>query len=211
MLSQSSLFLAAQELAGIQARYANKGIGLSQAALCGSKDFMEWRHYPINDLVDLESGYEFYYHAHTAKEMPKEEHGHFHVFKRDQKNPDRFHHLIGIALNQKGLPVRLFTTNQWVTGETYVPSKKVLRSVKDFDMTVKGKLSPLAKWISAMMKLFYVEICTLVEGRDEKLAKLNEKIGNLEVVLESHKYFVLTQCKIDLMNRLSKHLLVEST
>ena len=69
MLIQSTLCLAAQEIASIQTRYAKKGLTLSEVALCGAKEFIEWNHYPANDLVDEVSGYEFYYHAHSADEM----------------------------------------------------------------------------------------------------------------------------------------------
>lgn len=83
MLTHSNLWLAAQELANIQMRFAEMGRTMNEMALCGAKDFVEWQHYPANDLVDKSSGYEFYYHAHAADEMPAGEHGHFHVIKRD--------------------------------------------------------------------------------------------------------------------------------
>ena len=68
MLTQSILCLAAQELVSVQSRYAKRGITVSHAALCGAKKFIEWQHYPSNDLIDSESGYEVYYHAHSASE-----------------------------------------------------------------------------------------------------------------------------------------------
>jgi len=205
MLIQSNLWLAAQELANIQMRYAESGRTLNEAALCGAKEFIEWQHYPINDLVDEVSGYEFYYHAHSADEMPHGEHGHFHVIKRNAKG---FHHLIGIALNQKGLPTRLFTTNQWVTGEEMADSTIVVRSIQEFEMLTKGRMALVTKWISALIKLFSAEIKCLILERDQKIAQLVAKQGNREIVLNSKKYHVLTECKIDLMGRISDHLLV---
>ena len=204
MLIQSNLWLAAQELASIQMKYAESGRTLSEAALCGAKEFVEWQHYPTNDLVDEVSGYEFYYHAHSADEMPNGEHGHFHVIKRNAKG---FHHLIGIALNQKGLPTRLFTTNQWVTGEEIADSEMVMRSILGFEMVTKGRMALVTKWISALIKLFATEIEDLIFERDQKIAQLVAQQGNRELVLNSKKYHVLTECKIDLMGRLSDHLL----
>ncbi|MBU3584512.1 hypothetical protein ICN41_10995 [Polynucleobacter sp. 15G-AUS-farblos] len=205
MLIQSNLWLAAQELASIQMKYAESRRTLSEAALCGAKDFVEWQHYPANDLVDEVSGYEFYYHAHSADEMPNGEHGHFHVIKRDVNG---FHHLIGIALNQKGLPTRLFTTNQWVTGEEMVDSKKVIKSIQGFEMLTKGRMALVAKWISALIQLFAKEIEGLILERDQKIARLVAQQGNRELVLNSKEHHVLTECKIDLMERISDHLLV---
>lgn len=205
MLIQSNLWLAAQELASIQMKYAESGRTLSEAALCGAKAFVEWQHYPANDLVDEVSGYEFYYHAHSADEMPNGEHGHFHVIKRNAKG---FHHLIGIALNQKGLPTRLFTTNQWVTGEEMADSTIVVRSIQGFQMVTKGHMALVTKWIGALIQLFATEIEGLILERDQKLAKLVAQQGNRELVLNSKEHHVLTECKIDLMERISDRLLV---
>ena len=205
MLIQSNLWLAAQELASIQMKYAESGRTLSEAALCGAKAFVEWQHYPANDLVDEVSGYEFYYHAHSADEMPNGEHGHFHVIKRNAKG---FHHLIGIALNQKGLPTRLFTTNQWVTGEEMADSTMVVKSIQGFEMVTKGRMALVTKWIGALIQLFATEIEGLILERDQKLAKLVAQQGNRELVLNSKEHHVLTECKIDLMERISDHLLV---
>ena len=205
MLIQSDLWLAAQELANIQMRYAESGRTLNEAALCGAKDFIEWQHYPINDLVDEVSGYEFYYHAHSIDEMPHGEHGHFHVTKRDTKG---FHHLIGIALNPKGLPIRLFTTNQWVTGEEMADSTMAIKSIRKFEMVKKGRMALVSRWLSALITLFSVEIEGLILERDQKIAQLVAEMGNRELVMNSRKHDVLTECKIDLMGRLSDHLLV---
>ena len=205
MLIQSNLWLAAQELASIQMKYAESGRTLSEAALCGAKAFVEWQHYPANDLVDEVSGYEFYYHAHSADEMPNGEHGHFHVIKRNAKG---FHHLIGIALNQKGLPTRLFTTNQWVTGEEIADSTMVVKSIQGFEMVTKGRMALVTKWIGALIQLFAKEIEGLILERDQKIARLVAQQGNRELVLNSKEHHVLTECKIDLMERISDHLLV---
>ena len=204
MLTQSNLWLAAQELANIQMRYAETGRTLNEAALGGARDFIEWQHYPTSDLVDECSGYEFYYHAHSADQMPLEEHGHFHVIKRESNT---FHHLIAIALNQRGLPVRLFTTNQWVTGEEIVESRLAIKSLGEFQMVVKGRMAPVSKWIGALIKLFAVEIEGLILERDQKITRLAAEQGNRELALNSRAHHVLTECKIDLIGHLSDNLL----
>lgn len=204
MLTQSNQWLAAQELADIQMQYAETGRTLNEAALCGAREFIEWQHYPSNDLIDEKTGYEFYYHAHSAQEMPPGEHGHFHVIKR---NKDSFHHLIGIALDQKGLVVRLFTTNQWVTGEEMADASQILKSVKEFEMTVMGRMAPISRWISALMRLFYPEIEGLVLERDKKIHQLIKSMGSRDLALNSKSHHVLTECRIDLISRLSEKLL----
>ena len=205
MLRQSNHWLAAQELASIQMRYAESGRTLNEAALCGAKDFVEWQHYPANDLVDETTGYEFYYHAHAANEMPAGEHGHFHVIKREATD---FHHLIGISLDQKGMPVRFFTTNQWVTGEVMVDAIRVMKSIKGFEMAVMGRMAPVAKWLSALIQLFSVEIEHVVTERDQKLTQLAKEQGSRDIALNSKRHHVLTECNINLMSRLSECMLV---
>ena len=133
------------------------------------------------------------------------EHGHFHLFKR---NGQQFHHLIGIALNQQGMPVRLFTTNEWVTGEVMVDARTVLLSIQDFSMAVKGRYAPLYRWIESLLKLYSAEIGSLIKARDDKLAKLMVLFGNKELVFDSKDHHVLTECNINLMDDLSKHLSV---
>lgn len=204
MLTQSNQWLAAQELASIQMKYADDGRTLNEAVLCGAKDFVEWQHYPSNDLVDKSTGYEFYYHAHSADDRVPGEHGHFHVIKREN---DSFQHLIGIALDQKGLPVRLFTTNQWVTGEEIVEARLVMHAIKGFEMTVMGRMAPVSKWIRAFMRLFYSEIEDLVMKRDKKILQLESSLGSKDLALNARSHHVLTECKIDLISRLSEKLL----
>jgi hypothetical protein len=137
--------------------------------------------------------------------MPNGEHGHFHVIKRDAKS---FYHLVGIALDQKGLPTRLFTTNQWVTGEAMIDSVTTIKFAKEFEMVVKGRMAPVSNWVGALIYLFSAEIEKLIVERDQKIRLLEAEYGNRERVLNSRKHHVLTECKIDLLGRLSENLLV---
>lgn len=205
MLVNSIQYSAAQELVNIQVRFAKSNRTLSEAALCGAREFIEWRHYPKNDMSDADTGYEFYYHAHSADEMSDGEHGHFHLFRR--KGND-FFHLIGIALNQQGLPVRIFTTNQWVTGELMVDSRVAASALKIFAVAAKGRIAPVSKWLKLFIQLFYMDMEALIIERDLRIAALSKKMGDLDKVLKSKEHHVLTECKIDLLKRLSQHLSV---
>ena len=205
MLIQSDLVMAAQKLAAIQFYYANKGLTLSQAVLCGSPSFVEWQHYPRNDFADSVSGYEFYYHAHSAQETPSDEHGHFHVFRRDLLDQSRFTHLIGVSLNHLGIPVRIFTTNQWVTGEQFQWADRVMEDIRQFHLHAIGRMAPIANWLGAFIRLFIHEIEQLVLARDLRVASLSERM-ELAKVLEFREHHVLTQCNINLLDRLQIYL-----
>lgn len=203
MLTQSTLYSAAHEITGIQLGYAQKGLNLCQVALGGAKEFIEWQHYPKNDFVDDLHDYEFYYHSHSNEEMPSGEHGHFHLFKR---NGQQFHHLLGIALNQQGLPVRLFTTNEWVTGEAIVDAHAVLHFISHFKMDVRGRYATLYRWIESMLKLYKSEITDLIQLRDRRLIELTTLFNSKEQALQSKEHHVLAECEINLIDDLSKYL-----
>jgi hypothetical protein len=66
----------------------------------------------------------------------------------------------------------------------------------------------VSRWVSALITLFSVEIEGLILERDQKIAQLVAEMGSRELVMNSRKHHVLTECKIDLMGRLSDHLLV---
>jgi hypothetical protein len=75
-------------------------------------------------------------------------------------------------------------------------------------MVKKGRMALVGRWVSALITLFSVEIERLILERDQKIANLVAEMGNRELVMNSRKHDVLTECKIDLMARLSDHLLV---
>jgi hypothetical protein len=192
-------------LADIQLSYAHQGLSLAQAALCGSAKFIEWQHYPRNDGKDVKSGYEFYYHAHPAKELGWDEHGHFHLFKRDLKDRSQFNHLIAISLNPRGLPIRIFTTNRWVTGETFEWAERVMQDVDVFQMNLCGRMSLISKWLCAFLRLFAADIGELVRERDMVLSRL-AKEADFTRALEMREHHVLSCAEIDFMGRLKTHL-----
>ena len=207
-MSRPSIRNAAEEVLAIQMHYAQKGISMAQVALAGSDDFVEFRHYPKNDLVDLDSGYEMYYHAHAmgkekqSKQDGSLECGHFHLFKRDEDAPEKFTHLVAIALDQQGLPIKLFTTNGWVTGELMKDAKKLKLLLADFEIDAKGRMAPLARWVSGLVHIFQAEMLELLKVRDLKLQALVAKDKNRSKVLADQSHHVLSEVRVDLFKKL---------
>ena len=62
--------------------------------------------------------------------------------------------------------------------------------------------------MGARIQLFSAEIEKLIVDRDQKIALLVAEYGNRQLILNSRKHHVLTDCKIDLLGRLSENLLV---
>ena len=195
----------AEEVLAIQMHYAEKGVSMAQVALAGSDDFVEFRHYPKNDLVDMDSGYEMYYHAHSVGQKKQDqnlEHGHFHLFKRDENSPERFTHLVAIALDQQGLPVKLFTTNGWVTGEVMKDVKKMKLLLAQFEICTKGRMAPLARWVSGLVHIFQHEMLELLKVRDQKIKALLATPKNRSQVLEDQNHHVLSEVRVNLFKKL---------
>lgn len=185
--------------------YRGKSSGLAQAALLGANAFREWQHYPRRDARDDLHGVEFYYHAHAADERIRDEHGHFHVFSRPDPEGE-FIHLVGISLNAHGFPIRLFLTNQWVTGETWATAASARRAVDRFCFRGVGPLAPLGDWITAMIRLYRAEIHRLHETRERWARAKTVEFSRRADLLKSRRYQVIAQQRIDLVKRLSTEI-----
>lgn len=160
--------------------------------LRGQGDFFEWDHYPQGDVYDMETHSQFYYHAHPI-ELRGGEHGHFHTFLRPKGMPDgvapapladytppegdndALSHLIGISMDRGGYPLRLFTTNRWVTGETWYAAEDVIAMLDRFEMDLAWPSWPTNIWVGSMVVLFRPQIEDLLRQRDEAVARWTAK------------------------------------
>jgi Domain of unknown function (DUF6969) len=128
------------------------------------------------------------------------EHGHFHLFLRAEGLPpgitplllpeiavanaplppqsapvkrggrDEVVHLVAVAIDRAGEPVRLFTTNRWVTGETWYAADDVIRMVDRFHVGGDLPSALLNGWLTAIVQLFQPEIGVLLRNRDKTVA-----------------------------------------
>ncbi len=80
---------------------------------------------------------------------------------------DEVSHLVAIALDSRGEPRRLFTTNRWVTGETWYRADDVIRMLDRFTFGEVGGPAVLNRWIGAILVLFRPQIVALLRQRDE--------------------------------------------
>jgi len=189
----------------IMSAYAQQGRNLSVAALAGAQQFNEWQHYPKKDAADPIHQTEFYYHAHAKEERLANEHGHFHVFARSNAGKD-FHQLAAISLNSLGWPTRLFLTNRWVTGETWINQKATAPLIQNFNCQINGRLAPVSRWVSSMIYLYQVEILRLHEQKDAWLTQQCVAKKNQGETLDCKDHHVVTQLPIDLARDLKKFL-----
>ncbi len=150
-------------------------------------EFYEWDHYPKGDVYDWDSHAQYYYHAHPV-ELRGGEHGHFHTFLRPKGMPagvhpadvadytppadpnDALSHLAAFSMDHTGTPIRIFTTNRWVTGETWYTAGDVTQMLDSFVMDLAHPSWPVNIWLTAMVHLFRPQIEELLVQRDQAVS-----------------------------------------
>ncbi len=156
--------------------------------------FHEFDHCPPGDIYDTESHAQYYYHAHRDGE-----HGHFHTFLRSDGMPvdvrpvdqstvpsepprdDSLSHLVAVSMDRHGLPIGLFTTNRWVTGEDWYAAEDVTAMVDRFRIDHANPSWPTNIWIGAMLQLFRPQITELLRERDAVVAGWRAHNPDLDV------------------------------
>jgi len=168
----------------------------------------------------------------AEKPGAKVEHGHFHLFLRGEGMPpgitpllmpelavanapaprqsaplklgrsDKVCHLVALAVDGHGEPLRLFTTNRWVTGETWYRADDVIRMLDHFRVYSDRPSATLNRWLGAVVRLFQPEIATLLRDRDRAILEQRWRWrGN---VLEDPRLEVTSNLEIDLDARLAR-------
>lgn len=196
------LLRAAHEALGVPLRYAQAGSSLARAAMAGAARCIELVHYPRQDVIDRTHGTRFYYHAHGAHRSRGNEHGHFHLFAQGSQ-PDDYTHLVGISLDAQGQPMRLFTTNRWVTGESWRQAIEVEQALARFTVQARGRMAPVARWLTAMVLLYFPQLVRLVRRRDAVMARRSARQG-WETLCEDRQLNVVTECRISLSQRIQQ-------
>ncbi|MDE2416486.1 MAG: hypothetical protein KGN32_01650 [Burkholderiales bacterium] len=193
---------AALDALAIPLRYARAGTSLVQAAMAGTRQCVQLEHYPRHDIVDTVHHTRLYYHAHDSRRKPDAEHGHFHLFSHGTQAGD-YMHLVGISLDAVGQPIRLFTTNRWVTGEVWNDAQKVEAALARFEVKTLGRMAPVARWATAMVQLYLPQIVQLVRRRDAVMAQRSTQT-DWETLWEDRRLDVVTQSQISLVQRIQQ-------
>jgi hypothetical protein len=74
-------------------------------------------------------------------------------------------------MDRAGLPIRLFTTNRWVTGETWYAAGDVVRMLDCFIIDHARPSWPANRWITALMRMFRPQIVELLHARDAEVQR----------------------------------------
>lgn len=178
--------------------------------------FYELEHYPKGDVHDSDSHSQYFYHAHRGIDG---ENGHFHTFLRAKGMPekpspvpyngkvewpsgdDALSHLIAISMDPKGYPIGLFSTNRWVTGETWYHAKDVIKMLDSFNMDLLYPSWPVNIWITETIRLFRPQIEKLLIERDKAIEAWSKKHTD-EDVFEDRNLEVTSDLLIDVDKQL---------
>ena len=160
------------------------------------------------------------------------EHGHFHLFLRGEGMPagvtplllpelavanapaaqpsaplrlgasDKVCHLIALAVDARGEPLRLFTTNRWVTGETWYRADDVIGVLGRFRVHDSRPSALLNRWLGAFVRLYEADIAALLRQRDKAIVERRWRSrGN---VLEDQRLEITSSAAVDLDARLAE-------
>jgi hypothetical protein len=157
------------------------GLNIVGEVLRDQGTFYELEHYPKDDVFDQESHCQYYYHAHRSESG---EHGHFHLFIRQPGMPEAvapvaydgaeewptgdqaLTHLVAVSMDAFGFPIGLFTTNRWVTGETWYQAEDIIGMLDLFRIDHAFPSWPVNIWLSNLLILFRPQVEWLLRERD---------------------------------------------
>jgi len=168
-------------------------------ALRGAEEFAQWEHYPPDDVRDPKSHAQYYFHAHAPDGRDRPDYAHFHTFMRSTGMPagirpaevgapeataadgEPMSHLVAISMTPSGMPERLFTTNRWVTAETWYRASDVIAMLEEFAIDVDAPSRILSRWLTAMFVLFRPQIEQLLIERDRAIDRWRSSRPNTDV------------------------------
>ncbi len=216
---QSKLLSCAEKVLTMQQQMlTHSGKNILHYTLQKKRRHTRMNHYPKGDRIDHNTGAQYFYHCHREN-LESSEHGHFHCFLRYKHIPkhckptplfdwDKYidnpmTHLIAIAMDRFGQPIRLFTVNRWVTSEVWYDALHVPKFINRFKMTKTDDpyWQVLDHWIDNLLKIFSPQIAWLHQQRDLSIAhhQLQHPDNN---VYEDSTIEDLSEISIDLKHQI---------
>jgi len=117
---------------------------------------------------------------------------------------ERLSHLVAISMSPRGLPVRLFTTNRWVTGETWYRAEDVACMLERFVVDVPRPSRALNRWIGAIFVLFRPQMAALLAARDAAIMQWRRRHRGKIHVFEDRRLEVTSALAIDIEDQLRR-------
>lgn len=196
----------------------NQGQNIIHYTLRDQEKHIKMKHYPVGDRIDYESGAQYFYHCHRENYV-SEEHGHFHCFMRYKHIPkslkptpmpdwDKYidnpmTHLVCIAMNRSGQPIRLFNVNRWVTSEIVYPNSAMPKLINKYKFNKNDDpyWKQLDNFVEGLIRLFSPQIIWLAQQRDQNM--LNHKANNPSInTYEDRDFEEICEISINLASQI---------
>jgi hypothetical protein len=87
--------------------------------------------------------------------------------------------------------------NRWVTGETWYRAEDVCELIDRFEIDHAQPSWPTNRWITAMVRLFWPQVMTLVRARDATIAAWQRANSGADV-LEDRRLEITSQVDISI-------------
>ena len=117
---------------------------------------------------------------------------------------DKFSHIVAISLDAAGTPTRLFTTNRWVTGETWYTAADVAGMLDRFSIELARPGWPVNRWLCALTRLYRPDIVALLKERDAALMSWRRRRRGRIHVFDDARLEILSSAVIDPGDRLRR-------
>lgn len=120
------------------------------------------------------------------------------------ESADPWSHLVAIAMDGAGAPLSFFTTNRWVTGETWYPAADVARMLDRFAPGEAAPSPPLNRWIAALLGLYKPQLCELLGRRDAAVMDWRRRRRAKVHVLEDRRLEVTSTLTIHIAAQIAQ-------
>lgn len=111
---------------------------------------------------------------------------------------DPWSHLVAVALDAAGRPLRFFTTNRWVTGETWYAAADVAAMLDRFAIGSVPPSALLNRWVPAMIGFYKPQLVELLFARDAAVMAWRRRRRAKVHVFEDRRLEITSSFDIDL-------------
>lgn len=160
----------------------------------------ENKKYPAGLLDFNQTGWQAYYHCHPASRAGNHrfegEHGHFHIFVRIQHSPEKWSHLVALAIDPLGQPLGWFTVNHWVTAEEWLNADNLINHLQNIPFAKQDTLTE--RWLLSLLAASYKDVAQTLISRDQHLQKYQQQQPEADSK-QDRDIYLLSEMAIDLM------------
>ena len=81
----------------------------------------------------------------------------------------------------------------------------VAKAAQQYAVQARGRVAPIARWLTSLVQLYASEIAELARKRDEKLSRLANAGQPKKKILQDRRVRVLSQRRVNLLSKLNQY------